>query len=72
MESYSNYDFNKAFNINFQELIKVKQNFNYYESLSSENPFLGNYIERVMKDNDPEMEIEQSIVKSDEVFRICN
>jgi hypothetical protein len=67
VEGYGNYDFNKTFDVNMNDLKNFKVNTSYQETLRSENPFLGNYIERVFRDNDPEMDIEESIMKKDEV-----
>ncbi len=67
VDSFNSYDFNSAFQINMDNLRDLKNPCQYYESFNSDNPFLGNYIERVMKDNDPEMEIEEAINKTDEV-----
>jgi len=73
IDNLANYDFNKNFDINLNDLKDIKYNFSYIESLNSENPFLGNYIERVLKDNDPQMEIDESdsIINNDEV-RLLN
>jgi hypothetical protein len=68
VEGYGNYDFNKAFDVNMNDLKNFKVNSSYQETLRSENPFLGNFIERVFRDNDPEMDIEESIMKKDEVI----
>jgi THO complex subunit 1 len=61
----NNYDFSKAFDVNLGDLQKINVTLNFSESINSDNPFIGNYIERVLKDVDPSYEIEES-------SRICN
>lgn len=69
IDNFNTYDFNKYFDVNLTELKDVKSNLVYSESLKGENPFIGNFIERVMKDSDIEMEIEEKdrIYNSDPV-----
>lgn len=69
IENAYTYDFNKNFEVNLNDLKNIKANFAYSESLNGENPFLGNYVERVLRDNDPQMEIDEaeSIINNDEV-----
>jgi hypothetical protein len=67
IDTFNSYDFNSKFKINMENMLDFKNPSQYYESFNSDNPFIGNYLERVMKDNDPEMEIEDAISKIDEV-----
>jgi hypothetical protein len=60
VEVINNYDFSKAFEVNVDEMKKIDVKLTYSETLNSENPFLGNYIERVLRDADPTYEIEES------------
>lgn len=70
IDSFNSYDFNSAMKVNIDGMLNLKNPPQYYESLNSDNPFLGKYLERVMKDNDPEMGIEEGISKIDEVFNL--
>jgi hypothetical protein len=56
----NNYDFSKTFEVNIDDLQKIDVTPKYNESINSDNPFIGNYIERVLKDYDPNYEIEDS------------
>jgi THO complex subunit 1 len=56
----NNYDFNKAFEVNHNDLQNIGVTLKFTESINNDNPFLGNYVERVLKDIDPAMEIEES------------
>lgn len=69
IDNLSTYDFNKYFDLNMNELKEIKSNLIFSEKLKSDNPFIGSYIERIMKDSDAEMEIEENdkIFNSDPV-----
>ena len=72
IETINSYDFNKYFDVNLNELKDVKSNLIYSEKLKSQNPFIGNFVERVIKDSDPDMGIEEKdkIENSDPVRNI--
>jgi THO complex subunit 1 len=55
----NNYDFNKTFEVNKDDLQNIGVTLRFSEKVNNDNPFLGNYIERVSKDIDPTMEIEE-------------
>jgi len=69
--SQINNEMNKHLDFNIEEFQKFEINFNYCGGIQSDNPFIGDYLERLLKDNDPTNEIEDSfkISYSDSVFR---
>lgn len=63
-------EMNKILEFNLEELQKLEINLSYTGSIQSDYPFLGDYLERILKDNDPTNEIEEGfkIVNSDPVI----
>ncbi len=67
--SQINNELNKHLDFNMDELQKFEINHTYTGGIQSDNPFMGDYLERLLKDNDPTNEIEDGfkITNSDPV-----
>jgi THO complex subunit 1 len=59
VDMIGNYDFCDKFEVNHNELQNIGVTLRFNENVNSDNPFLGNYIEKISKDMDPSMEIEE-------------
>lgn len=55
-----NNELNKHLDFNIEEFQKYEINYNYTGGVQSDNPFIGDYLERLLKDNDPSNEIEDA------------
>lgn len=63
--SLINNELNKHLDFNMDDLQKFEINHSYTGGIQSDNPFIGDYLERLLKDNDPTNEIEDG-------FKISN
>lgn len=72
--SQINNELNKHLDFNMDELQKFEINHSYTGGIQSDNPFMGDYLERLLKDSDPTNEIEDGfkITNSDPVIFIIN
>jgi THO complex subunit 1 len=67
--SQINNELNKHLDFNMEEFQKFEINHTYFGGIQSDNPFIGDYLERLLKDNDPTNGIEDEfkITNSDSV-----
>jgi hypothetical protein len=56
--SLINNELNKHLDFNMDDLHKFEINHSYTGGIQSDNPFIGDYLERLLRDNDPTNEIE--------------
>lgn len=56
---YQDQGFKSQFYVDLREVVKFSYERNYDQGFRTESPLLGHYIERAIKDNDPDLEMEE-------------
>ena len=60
LDTSANYNFNKIFETNINEIIQFTYDKGIESGIRSENPFLGKYIDRLFKDNDSSLGLDET------------